>query len=80
MESQEFPLNADGDKYNFGIHLSASKRCFYLVLIHLGFYLVTCGHHRQREVGQGFDEDGRLLRLARCQKCGLIMREYVPAP
>jgi len=38
-----------------------------------------CGHERIREIGQDFDEDGRLLRLVRCQKCGLLMREYLPA-
>ena len=38
-----------------------------------------CKHERNREIGQDFDKDGRLLRLVRCQKCGLLMREYLPA-
>jgi len=40
---------------------------------------VACNHDRQREVGEDFDKDGRLLRLLRCLKCGLISREYLPA-
>ncbi len=39
----------------------------------------ACTHERSREIGQDFDKDGRLLRLVRCQKCGLLMREYLPA-
>jgi hypothetical protein len=39
----------------------------------------ACRHERSREIGQDFDKDGRLLRLVRCQKCGLLMREYLPA-
>jgi len=39
----------------------------------------ACKHERNREIGQDFDEDGRLLRLIRCQKCGLLMREYLPS-
>ena len=38
-----------------------------------------CKHDRSREIGQDFDEEGRLLRLVRCQKCGLLMREYLPS-
>lgn len=38
----------------------------------------TCQHSRVREIGQDFDEDGRLLRLVRCRKCGLLMRDYLP--
>jgi len=37
----------------------------------------VCQHGRTREIGEDFDEDGRLLRLVRCQKCGLILREYL---
>jgi hypothetical protein len=37
-----------------------------------------CLHRQVREIGQDFDEDGRLLRLVRCQRCGLLMREYLP--
>ena len=39
----------------------------------------TCKHERRREIGQDFDKDGRLLRLVRCQDCGLLMREYLPS-
>ncbi len=38
----------------------------------------ACQHKRVHEIGQDFDEDGRLLRLVRCQKCGLLTREYLP--
>jgi len=38
-----------------------------------------CQHNRVREIGQDFDKDGRLLRLERCQRCGLLMREYLPS-
>ena len=37
-----------------------------------------CQHRRIREIGQDFDENGKLLRLERCQRCGLLMREYIP--
>ena len=37
----------------------------------------ACQHGRTREIGEDFDEDGRLLRLVRCQKCGLVLREYL---
>jgi hypothetical protein len=37
----------------------------------------TCQHGHVREIGQDFDKDGRLLRLIRCEKCGLLMREYL---
>jgi hypothetical protein len=39
----------------------------------------SCQHGRVREIGQDFDKDGRLLRLVRCQACGLLMREYLPS-
>lgn len=38
----------------------------------------TCQHSKLHEIGQDFDKDGRLLRLNRCQQCGLLMREYLP--
>lgn len=38
----------------------------------------VCAHNRIREIGEDFDEEGRLLRLIRCQGCGLLMREYLP--
>lgn len=37
-----------------------------------------CQHTEVHEIGQDFDKDGRLLRLNRCQHCGLLMREYLP--
>jgi len=39
----------------------------------------VCEHLRTHEVGGDFDEDGRMLRLVRCLKCGLLIREYLPA-
>lgn len=48
-------------------------------LITEGKRISECKHDRSREIGQDFDEDGRLLRLVRCQKCGLLMREYLPS-
>ena len=38
---------------------------------------VSCHHRKVREIGQDFDKDGQLLRLVRCQICGLLMREYL---
>ena len=38
-----------------------------------------CQHNQVREIGQDFDEQGKLLRLIRCQRCGLLMREYLPS-
>jgi len=38
----------------------------------------TCQHSVVHEIGQDFDKDGMLLRLVRCQKCGLLMRQYLP--
>ena len=38
----------------------------------------TCKHANLHEIGCDFDRDGMLLRLLRCQKCGLLMREYLP--
>jgi len=38
----------------------------------------VCQHRQVREIGEDFDKEGRLLRLMRCQRCGLIMREYLP--
>ena len=37
-----------------------------------------CQHERTREIGEDFDQEGRLLRLVRCVKCGLLIREYLP--
>ena len=37
----------------------------------------TCQHSEVHEIGTDFDKDGMLLRLVRCQKCGLLMRQYL---
>jgi hypothetical protein len=39
----------------------------------------SCQHSRLNEIGQDFDKDGKLLRLVRCEHCGLLMREYLRA-
>ena len=38
----------------------------------------TCRHTDVHEIGCDFDKNGILLRLVRCQKCGLLMRQYLP--
>jgi hypothetical protein len=38
--------------------------------------VVTCQHSEIREIGQDYDKDGNSVRLIRCQRCGLLMREY----
>ncbi len=38
----------------------------------------SCQHRQVHEIGEDFDKEGRLLRLARCQRCGLLMHEYLP--
>jgi len=38
----------------------------------------VCQHTEVHEIGCDFDKDGMLLRLIRCQKCGLLMRQYLP--
>ena len=40
--------------------------------------LEDCQHTSVHEIGEDFDKEGRLLRLVRCAKCGLLMREYLP--
>jgi len=37
----------------------------------------SCRHERIREIGQDYDKDGKALRLIRCQRCGLVIREYL---
>jgi len=37
-----------------------------------------CLHTDVHEIGCDFDKDGMLLRLVRCQGCGLLMRQYLP--
>jgi hypothetical protein len=36
-----------------------------------------CKHARLSEIGEDFDQDCRLIRLVRCQKCGLLIRELL---
>ena len=38
----------------------------------------ACKHVRLSEIGEDFDQDGRLIRLVRCQKCELLIREPIP--
>ena len=38
-----------------------------------------CQHPEVHEIGCDFDKDGMLLRLIRCQECGLLMRQYLPS-
>jgi len=37
-----------------------------------------CSHKGVREIGEDYDEEGNPLRLVRCQRCGLLLREYLP--
>jgi len=39
-----------------------------------------CRHNRVREIGQDYDRDENPVRLVRCQRCGLLMRETLPIP
>ena len=39
-----------------------------------------CRHIGVHEIGQDYDMDGNHVRLVRCQRCGLLMREYLPIP
>jgi len=36
-----------------------------------------CQHNGIREIGQDYDKDGNAVKLIRCRRCGLLMREYV---
>ena len=38
----------------------------------------TCQHSEIHEIGYDFDKDGMLLRLVRCTRCGVLMRQYLP--
>lgn len=40
--------------------------------------LRKCLHSEVHEIGQDCDEDEKLLRLIRCQRCSLLMCEYLP--
>jgi hypothetical protein len=37
-----------------------------------------CVHKEVHEIGLDIDKAGKLLRIERCQRCGLLMREYLP--
>jgi uncharacterized Zn finger protein len=34
---------------------------------------IECGHDEVHEIGQDFDKNGNLVRLVRCQNCGLLI-------
>ena len=38
---------------------------------------IECEHKIVKEIGGDFDQDGRVIRLVRCQRCGLLIREYL---
>ena len=38
----------------------------------------TCLHKEVHEIGRDYDKDGNSVRLVRCQRCGLLLREYLP--
>ncbi len=38
----------------------------------------SCLHEEVHEIGQDFDKDGNPVRLVRCQRCGLLIRECLP--
>jgi hypothetical protein len=38
----------------------------------------VCLHEEVHEIGQDFDKDGNPIRLVRCQRCGLLIRECLP--
>jgi hypothetical protein len=40
--------------------------------------LNSCQHEQVHEIGEDFDQHGRMLRLVRCIGCGLLIREYLP--
>jgi hypothetical protein len=37
-----------------------------------------CRHKQVHVIGEDFDKHGRLLKLVRCTRCGLLMRTYLP--
>jgi hypothetical protein len=37
-----------------------------------------CQHGEVHEIGCDFDKDGMFPRLVRCQRCGLLKRQYLP--
>jgi len=41
--------------------------------------LQSCQHERVQEILEDFDENGKMLMLVRCIRCGLLIREYVHA-
>jgi hypothetical protein len=41
------------------------------------FILKPCQHARVHEILEDFDQDGKMLKLVRCIRCGLLIREHV---
>ena len=36
-----------------------------------------CRHMQVHKIGEDLDMDGKLLKLVRCARCGLLMRTYL---
>ena len=36
-----------------------------------------CRHIQVHKIGEDLDMDGKLLKLVRCARCGLLMRTYL---
>jgi hypothetical protein len=36
--------------------------------------LDSCEHKKVHEIGEDFDQRGRMLKIVRCTTCGLLMR------
>jgi hypothetical protein len=39
----------------------------------------VCQHDGVRKIGEDIDQNGKPLALIRCQQCGLLICEYLPA-
>jgi len=37
----------------------------------------VCRHRQVQKIGEDLDLDGKLLKLVRCARCGLLMRTYL---
>ena len=37
----------------------------------------VCRHRQVHKIGEDLDMDGKLLKLVRCARCGLLMRTYL---
>jgi len=48
-----------------------------LILKHKRPVDFACQHEQVHEIGEDFDQDGKMMRLVRCITCGLLIREYV---